>query len=127
MPTTARVARFLPYSLLLPHTDVLVTNGGYEVLQALSYGVPVAVAGGTEEKPDVAARVAWSGAGIDLRTGRPTDDKLGTAVRTVLDDPSYAGAAARLQVEFAAHSPYNDVAAAVEGLLQDRTGTAAPR
>ena len=44
--------------MLLPRTDVLVTNGGYGgVQQALAHGVPLVVAGRTEDKVEVAARV----------------------------------------------------------------------
>ena len=49
---------------LLPHVSALVTNGGYGGLQqALAHGVPIVVAGATEDKPETAARVAWSGVG----------------------------------------------------------------
>ena len=48
---------------------MFVTNGGWGgVLAALAAGVPVVVAPGTAaDKPEVARRVARSGAGVDLR------------------------------------------------------------
>ena len=62
-----------PTTCLLPHVDAMVTNGGYGgVQQALAHGVPLVVAGDSEDKPEVAARVQWSGAGINLHTGRPS-------------------------------------------------------
>ena len=68
----------------------MVTNGGYGAVQrALATGVPLVVAGDTEDKPEVAARVAWSGAGIDLRTGTPTAKAVRNAVREVLGDGRY--------------------------------------
>ena len=57
--------------------------------RALSAGVPLVVAGNTEDKPEVAARVAWSGAGVNLRTGTPTPGVVRTAVREVLNDARY--------------------------------------
>jgi UDP:flavonoid glycosyltransferase YjiC (YdhE family) len=64
------VAEHILHDLLLPKVDVMVTNGGYGAVQrALSTGIPLVVAGNTEDKPEVAARVAWSGAGVNLRTG----------------------------------------------------------
>ena len=73
LPANVRVERFIPHDRLLPHVDVMVTNGGYGgVQQALAHGVPLVVAGDSEDKPEVAARVHWSGAGVDLRTGRPS-------------------------------------------------------
>lgn len=90
LPANARVASFLPYDRLLPITDVLVTNGGYGgVHYALEHGVPIVVAGRTEDKAEVSARIAWSGVGIDLRTDTPTPAQVGKAVRTLLADPAY--------------------------------------
>jgi MGT family glycosyltransferase len=90
LPLNVRVAEYLPYDRLLPLTDVFVTNGGFGgVQQALSYGVPIVIAGDTEDKPEVAARVQWSGVGVNLRTGTPTPGAVATAVRAVLDDDSY--------------------------------------
>ena len=103
LPANALTAEFLPYDKLLPRTAVYVTNGGYGgVHVALEHGVPVVVAGRTEDKPEVAARVAWSGAGIDLRTDRPSGRAIRRAVRRVLDEDRYRKAAARLQTAIAA-------------------------
>jgi UDP:flavonoid glycosyltransferase YjiC (YdhE family) len=89
-PANARIASFLPYRDLMPRVDALVTNGGYgTVQQALAHGVPIVVAGATEEKPENAARIAWSGVGIRLRTQSPSPDKIRAAVRAVLREPRY--------------------------------------
>lgn len=115
LPANAQLAELVPYADLLPRTSVVVTNGGWGgVQQALSEGVPVVVAGSSEEKPEVAARAAWSGAGIDLRTGRPSPRRIRHAVRTALRRPRYRDAARRLQAEFAGMpDPVDVVAAAV--------------
>jgi UDP:flavonoid glycosyltransferase YjiC (YdhE family) len=66
------LAQFIPFYHLMPYVDVMVTNGGFGGVQiALSHGVPLVVAGATEEKPEIAARVAWGSVGINLKTGRP--------------------------------------------------------
>ena len=102
LPPNAYVAEYLPHDLLLPKVDVMVTNGGYGAVQrALSTGVPLVVAGDTEDKPEVAARVAWSGAGIDLRTGAPTGKAIRHAVREVLGDGRYLSRARELEVAYA--------------------------
>jgi UDP:flavonoid glycosyltransferase YjiC (YdhE family) len=89
-PANARIASFLPYGDLMPRVDALVTNGGYgTVQQALAQGVPIVVAGATEEKPENAARIAWSGVGVRLRTQSPSPDQIRAAVRTVLREPRY--------------------------------------
>ena len=72
VPANARVERFIPFERLLPHVDVLVTNGGFGAVQlALAAGVPIVAAGQTEDKVEVSARVGWSGVGINLRTQTP--------------------------------------------------------
>lgn len=117
-PANARVGGFIPYDVLLPHTDVLVTNAGYGgVLKALSHGVPMVVAGDTEDKPEVAAHVEWSGTGVNLRTGHPTAQAVGDAVREVLADPSYAAAATAMAAEIAEHRPFDEIEATVLELL----------
>ncbi|MDW4574339.1 glycosyltransferase [Microbacterium sp. M3] len=97
VPGNARVAGFLPYDQLLPRTDVVITNGGWGgTLRALSHDIPLVIAGGDLDKPEVAARVAWSGAGVDLRTGTPTAAHVARGFERVSHDPSMRGAAARV-------------------------------
>jgi UDP:flavonoid glycosyltransferase YjiC (YdhE family) len=102
VPDNVRTAGFLDYSTFLPKVSALVTNGGYgTVTQALAHGVPLVVAGRTEDKAEVAARVAWSGAGIDLRTDHPSPRRIDDAVGRVLGEPRFRRAAARLRDEIA--------------------------
>jgi MGT family glycosyltransferase len=97
LPANARVARFIPHDRLLPRVAAMVTNGGYGAVQtALLHGVPLVVAGNTEDKPEVGARVAWSGAGVTLRTARPTPARLRAAIDAVLGDGDYRRNAERL-------------------------------
>lgn len=73
VPANARVAGFVPFAALLPHVDIMVTNGGWGgTLLALGHDTPLVIGGGDLDKPEVAARVAWSGAGVNLRTGSPS-------------------------------------------------------
>ncbi|MFC8047049.1 glycosyltransferase [Nocardia sp. NPDC057353] len=117
LPDNVRAAEYLPYDRLFPHVDVFVTNGGYGgVHYALAHGVPLVVAGASEDKPEVAARVAWSGAGIDLRTGRPRPAKLRRAVRRILAAPRYRTAAARLAAEIRAARGVDELADVVAAL-----------
>jgi UDP:flavonoid glycosyltransferase YjiC (YdhE family) len=103
LPRNVRVAEFLPYDALLPRVDAMVTNGGYGgVHHALRHGVPLVAAGLTEDKVEVNARIAWSGAGIDLRTQRPSVQALTSAVRRVLTEPSYRQHSQRIGRDIAA-------------------------
>ncbi len=106
LPANVRLERFVPHDLLLPHVHVMVTNGGYGgVQQALANGVPLVVAGDSEDKPEVAARVQWSGAGINLHTGRPSPAMVAHAVRRVLGHSSYRRRARALRAEIVASDP----------------------
>jgi MGT family glycosyltransferase len=121
-----RMETFIPFADLLPHVDAVVCNGGFGgTQQALVHGIPVAVAGVTEGKIEVASRVGWSGAGINLRTETPTVEQIRTAVRSLLGDPSYRARARALQACFAEHDAPAAAAALVEALCnapQDAVG-----
>jgi MGT family glycosyltransferase len=121
IPANARIASYLPFEWMLPRTDVLVTNGGYNsVNQALSFGVPIVAAGMTEDKADVSARVAWSGVGIDLHTNEPTSDSLRLAVRALLDDPTYKTRATEIAMEFAGIDTRSEVLRIARELVDRR-------
>lgn len=122
VPDNARTTDFLPYDELLPRTAVVVSNGGWGgVTAALAGGVPLVVAGGDIDKPEIAARVAAAGAGIDLRTGTPTAGSVREAVRRVLHEPRYAQAAAEVAADFARHDGPREVAALLQRLAMGRT------
>lgn len=121
LPANARAAGFIPHGNLLPHVSAMVTNGGFGGVQtALGHRVPLVVAGSTEEKPEVARRVAFSGAGLDLRTGRPSTDQLRVAIRRVLDEPSFRQRAGSVGDDLAAHDAPVETARYVEQLLETR-------
>lgn len=127
LPANVHVEPFLPYAQLMPHLDALVTNGGYGTVQlALAHGVPVVASGVTEDKPEVCARVAWSGTGIDLRQRRPSGPQVADAVRNVLRDPRYRRAAQGMRASFAAHHAPREVAELLERLVATRRPVPAP-
>jgi len=94
------VERFIPYAHLMPHVDLLVTNGGYGTVQiALAHGVPVVCIGKTEEKPEIANRVQWSGVGVGLKVNTPSETQIRNAVSHVINTPTYAARAEALRYE----------------------------
>ncbi len=121
LPLNTYVAEYIPHDLLLPKVDVMVTNGGFGAVQrALSMGVPLVVAGNTEDKPEVAARVAWSGAGVNLKTGTPSPRAIRAAVRKVLGDGRHLRAARDLEVAFARRDGVAEIAALVDEVIVER-------
>jgi len=122
LPPNARVARFVPHGLLLPRVQVMVSNGGYNAVKmALAHGIPLVLAPWGNDQPDVAARVAWAGAGIDLRRSRPDGTAIRAAVRTVLLEPGYRAAAARIAAEFRTYRGGEQAADLLETLVLRRT------
>jgi UDP:flavonoid glycosyltransferase YjiC (YdhE family) len=118
LPANVRAASFIPHDLLLPEVDVMVTNGGWGgVLGALQAGVPLVVAGDSLDKPEGAHRVAWSGAGIDLRTGRPRPDRVAAAVDQLRTDPTFRARARELGAAMDAAGGTTRAADLIEELL----------
>lgn len=98
-----RIVDYIPFAELMPHVDAFVTNGGYGGVQmALANGVPIVVAGATEDKPEVGARVAWSGCGIRI-AGEPEPAAIRSAVEKVLEDDFYRTHARLLAAEAATY------------------------
>lgn len=123
IPGNCYLTTFVPYDEMLSHADCFVTNGGYTgVTLALAHGTPIVQAGTTEEKSEVGARVAWSGAGIRLGTTRPRPGQLRRAVLRVLDQPHYRVAAERLRLE----SRYLNAGSMGADLLEELARTGQP-
>ncbi|WP_353814199.1 glycosyltransferase [Agromyces sp. SYSU T00266] len=120
-PPNAYVAGLVDYAELLPRTDAMVTNGGWGgVLAALAHGIPLIVAGGDIDKPVIATHVAWAGAGIDLRTGRPSPRAILRAWRRLTSDPAYRERAEALGRELRAHDGPREVVAHTMALVERR-------
>lgn len=118
LPANARVASFLPYSHLLAASSAVVTSGGYgTVHHALRWGVPLVVSGTTEDKTEVNARVAWSGAGLNLGHLHAQPAEVRTAVRQVIDDPRFRKSAGGLGRDIARTDAAASVAALVDELV----------
>jgi UDP:flavonoid glycosyltransferase YjiC (YdhE family) len=118
LPANARAATYLPYDELLPRTSVYVTNGGYGGVQcALRYGVPIVATGGKEDKPEVGARVAWSGVGRRIRSEHPSPRALRRDILAGLNEPRYRDASSRVAADIAAAPGFAGLADVVDRLV----------
>ncbi|KAF2269504.1 hypothetical protein CC78DRAFT_612471 [Lojkania enalia] len=75
VPNNAQVAKFIPYDLLLPMTDLLISNGGYRAVQhCLRLGIPLVVSGLGQDKATTNSIVQWPDGrgceGLDELKGR---------------------------------------------------------
>ncbi|KAH6845599.1 glycosyltransferase family 1 protein [Chaetomium sp. MPI-CAGE-AT-0009] len=114
------VVDFFPYDSLLSYADVMVFNAGYGgFMHCVVNGVPMVAAGLTEDKCEVAARVEWTGAGINLRTGRPSPTAVASAVDQILDSGSkYRSRVRELALEVADGNALEVVERELRALVQ---------
>ena len=100
LPANVQVVDYAPHSALLPHCRVLLCHGGFNtVMGALALGVPVVCVPLGADQYFNAERCQALGAGLRLEREGLTASKIRSAVRTVLDDPSFATAAAAIRAE----------------------------
>jgi UDP:flavonoid glycosyltransferase YjiC (YdhE family) len=132
VPRNGRVAKFVPYDLLLPmvsltlfignretdwpQVDVLVNNGGYgAVIQALEHGIPLVVGGEGQDKAITNAIIQWSGVGVHIGGRSPGLDKIRDGLQKILSEPSYTQKAKEMSKNFERY----DVGTIVDGVIQD--------
>jgi MGT family glycosyltransferase len=121
-PPNAVVERFVRYAALLPHVDVMVSNGGFGSVQlAIAHGIPMVVAGTTEDKKEVTAHVAWSGVGINMRTNRPSPEAVADAVERVLNESTFRDRTLVLKAQVGDTNPAKKAADLLEGLAVKAT------
>jgi len=120
IPANARLAPFLDFEALLPRLDLLVTNGGYGTVSlALRAGVPIVLAGATEDKAEIGARVAWSGVGVNLASNAPDAEAVRCGVERVLGDSSYKERAKAMAADFAALDTEREIFAILDRLVAE--------
>jgi UDP:flavonoid glycosyltransferase YjiC (YdhE family) len=125
LSTNSIVSPFLNFHAVLPYVDVMVAFGGYgTVTQALSLGVPMVLAGLSEDKPEIGSQVASSGSGISLRTDTPTAEQVRDSVEQILSEPSYRANAKRLAAEFAQYDSTKELLRLLEAVVAERATVA---
>jgi UDP:flavonoid glycosyltransferase YjiC (YdhE family) len=85
-----------PHSEVLQSTAAVVTHGGHgTIVRSLAADVPMLVLPHGRDQADNAARLTARGAGLTVeRSASP--DEIATAVRRLLEDPSFRAGASRL-------------------------------
>jgi UDP:flavonoid glycosyltransferase YjiC (YdhE family) len=92
---------FIDFDLIMPQTDIYITNGGYGgTLLAIDYALPMVAAGINEGKNEICARIGYFKLGIDLKTEKPTAEKIRSAVNEILSNPVYRKNVEKLREEF---------------------------
>lgn len=120
-PGNVHIERYIPLSLLLPHCDLAVTNGGSGTLTAaLAHGLPLVIVPIFADQPENAARGAALGLGRVVPPADLTPESARQAVQAVLGDPACRAAAARMRDEIAALPGPEHAVALLERLAAER-------
>jgi UDP:flavonoid glycosyltransferase YjiC (YdhE family) len=117
LPNNVLKAKFIPVDELFKHADVVVNNGGYGTTQQVfSAGVPMILAGMSEDKPEACARAAWTGAALNLAVNQPTPSQVRGPVEKILGEPRDKVRALQLKQKYLRTDCFGDIAATINEL-----------
>jgi MGT family glycosyltransferase len=128
LPPNVILEPFIPFSRMVDSVSAAITHGGAGSAHlALSRGVPLVVLPLAADQFEVAARCAWTGAGIrrDPKTCSPDD--LAASVRTVLTQPAFRSNARRVMRSHARYDGGVSAASLLERLAQTRQPVCRPQ
>lgn len=117
LPPNVRWATWIPFEDIFPHTSLVISSGGYGgVNQAFANGIPMVLAGMTEDKAHVGMLAAATGAAINLKTQTPSVEQVRDAVLEILmkESGSYKAKAEELKKAYAGCDPIGSVVEAIE-------------
>jgi UDP:flavonoid glycosyltransferase YjiC (YdhE family) len=104
-----------------------VTHAGHgTTAKALAAGVPLVALPMGRDQPDIAARVAFAGAGVRLPPGS-SGARIARAVRCLLDEPRYAEGARRIAAIMAEEGRRDVAVAELEALVAGHDGVSTER
>ena len=118
LPEGVITAEYAPYSELFPRCAAIVHQGGAGTTgQALRAGKPMLFMPYAHDQPDNAKRVARLGAARVLSRYRYTPNRAVAELRSLLDDPRYAGRAAEAGRHIRSEQGVTTACEALERLL----------
>ena len=92
---------FIDFDLIMPQTDIYITNGGYGgTLLAIDHALPMIAAGINEGKNEICARIGYFKLGINLKTEKPSAENIRNAVNEISSNPVYKENTEKLRNEF---------------------------
>ena len=118
LPGEPLVRAWWPQRAVLAKCRAAVLHGGFNtVIDALAAGTPIVAVPIAFEQPATAARIEWLRAGRMAPFRRASRRSLAEALRTVLDDPLHAQAAARVRSSLAGRDGAGDAADRISAAL----------
>jgi len=125
LPDNARWAEWISFEDLFKYTDIVVSNGGYGgINQAFASGIPMIVAGMTEDKAETTARAEMTGAAINLKCQTPTSEQVREALEKVLKDGMYKQKALDLKTAYAECDAVGSFVQAIDEMAKKFYGVA---
>jgi UDP:flavonoid glycosyltransferase YjiC (YdhE family) len=115
-PSHVLVEGYLPHALLLPHCDLVVSQGGAGILLGgLAHGLPQLVLPQGADQFINAETARRAGVGLVLEGAEVTAAAVTAAATRLLTEPSYATAARGVQGEIAAMPTADEALVALVG------------
>jgi MGT family glycosyltransferase len=100
LPPNVAVEQYVSQTLLLPRCSAVVCHAGADtIIGALAHGVPLVCLPRAADQFGNALQISRIGAGITLLPEQVSAETVREATRSVLDDDSYAAAAASVKTE----------------------------
>jgi UDP:flavonoid glycosyltransferase YjiC (YdhE family) len=117
LPDNVHATRFIPQSILLPRCSAVISHAGSgTLLAALAHGLPQVCIPQAADQFRNADACASAGAGIALQAEAATESAIGEAIRRILAEPGFRGAARKVQAEIAIMPSAETVAETLEQL-----------
>jgi MGT family glycosyltransferase len=117
IPPNVRVERWVPQSRLLPHASLVLNQGGSGTsLAALQEGLPQVLVPVWWDQFENARRVVESGAGLWLKPGHCTPDRLRAVTERVLGGPAFREKAKTMAAALARHGGAEEAADLIANL-----------
>ncbi|AFY99708.1 glycosyltransferase [Calothrix sp. PCC 6303] len=96
-PGNPLVVPFPPHQKLIDRSGLVITHAGSTAVSCLSSGVPMVAIPITTDQPGMAARVAQAGAGEVVSLKKLNASNLKSAIKRVLENPTYRDNAEKLR------------------------------
>lgn len=122
-PDHVLVERYVAHARLLPHCDLVVSQGGAGILfGALAHGLPQLVLPQGADQYANAAAVARAGVGLALDGAAVTPPAIAGAARRLLTEPAFLAATTAVRSEIEAMPSADHVVAAIAALVAGGAG-----
>jgi MGT family glycosyltransferase len=120
-PENVYIERFISHAALLPKCTALLTHGGLgTLLAALDCGLPFLTVPITADQPENAAMCEATGVSLTIPATELTPEGVKTAIRRILDEPSFRVRAQQIQAEMRAFPDMQTAVALLERLAHEQ-------